>query len=853
MAKKKRKSNASEDGASAQQPVVVRFPYAPSFYAAAAARSPAIPVPPQVKTNTVKKVVIPGVVAAAVEARTPARAPPPKTSSSSSSSSASVAAKSNRATPKVAHASKPKGGGDKNSLSRDDNHMTVIRSPVDNHTLLAIFRSRSAAVLPSHFISGIATLTLVCGGAVVNSFSLPRCRGIPVNFPVWAPAGLLTSDSRTQLTDCRSFVAKVKSGLKKTGLAHKFPESQCHLATVLRDWCGTKSAVHSAIVVEGTPRHELEWLSAIEDFSKYGAEYCTKRESSSSSQSHRVCVGFESGLLANASALNKCKIDVPTLPISWRDAIDRFELDAAAGNPVGIIAGAKGVGKSTFLRAAINRLVSKKGGAVCVIDCDVGQSEYSVPGLMSLNVISSPVLAPSHMNLLEADTSVFFGDITTKHDPALFAQGIAKLYQRYLDLKSAGRPVPPPSEKENDTRRISSSNPFGIFVDDGDDDDDDDDEDRRDRAVEEGGREWKGGDSEACDTEPYYLPLLINTDGNVRMMGAEILRLVVDTCSPSHIFQLVTDKDRVLPAFDPAPPSCQYMYGLEPGRLVPWSVAAIDLRNLRLVSYFLRHSVSIQSRIQSLLYSRKVKLSTVVTEGGGHGDDAAQYKSSASPAGLVEAGYASNEDDDNADDGDNASDAEEESKDAYISIKNGTLVDPSGQIALAILHESPYALASHRVTITALQNMNIPDQLLLPAINASVVGLSIGGASDDVTAKVMKVISKHNGSSIGYKAMDSSSSTAWPPACHMLGIVRAIDMTEGEILIIAPTSHDAMSRITEAENITFIKGNLTLPLLFLQAPGLPSCPYLSGEASGEGSSAPKARNVLKRKSQQLRK
>ena len=45
-----------------------------------------------------------------------------------------------------------------------------------------------------------------------------------------------------------------------------------------------------------------------------------------------------------------------------------------------LVAGGKGVGKSTFVRYLVNRLLAELGGPVLVVDLDPGQAEFSVPG-----------------------------------------------------------------------------------------------------------------------------------------------------------------------------------------------------------------------------------------------------------------------------------------------------------------------------------------------------------------------------------------------------------------------------------------------------------------------------------------
>ena len=50
------------------------------------------------------------------------------------------------------------------------------------------------------------------------------------------------------------------------------------------------------------------------------------------------------------------------------------------GQPRLLVAGGKGVGKSTFLRFLVNRVLAEVGAPVLVVDLDPGQAEFTVPG-----------------------------------------------------------------------------------------------------------------------------------------------------------------------------------------------------------------------------------------------------------------------------------------------------------------------------------------------------------------------------------------------------------------------------------------------------------------------------------------
>jgi hypothetical protein len=116
------------------------------------------------------------------------------------------------------------------------------------------------------------------------------------------------------------------------------------------------------------------------------------------------------------------------------------------------------------------------------------------------------------------------------------------------------------------------------------------------------------------------LPLVVNTDGSIRFMGAEVLTAVMEIVQPTHVMHISSEKDRDLPAVnklkgyrveghntsqcssssssklvsaarhssnntshlegDGEPPDCR-VFTLEPGRLWPSKIHSVDLRTLR--------------------------------------------------------------------------------------------------------------------------------------------------------------------------------------------------------------------------------------------------------------------------------
>uniref|UniRef100_A0A6P7GR93 Polynucleotide 5'-hydroxyl-kinase NOL9 n=1 Tax=Diabrotica virgifera virgifera TaxID=50390 RepID=A0A6P7GR93_DIAVI len=90
-----------------------------------------------------------------------------------------------------------------------------------------------------------------------------------------------------------------------------------------------------------------------------------------------------------------------------------------------LVVGGTGVGKSTFVRYSINRLLSMFP-KVRVIDLDPGQSEFTVPGCISVIEVSEPVLGPSYTHLRKVKRSVLT-NIDTGNAVNKYLNGIKKL------------------------------------------------------------------------------------------------------------------------------------------------------------------------------------------------------------------------------------------------------------------------------------------------------------------------------------------------------------------------------------------------------------------------------------------
>lgn len=105
-----------------------------------------------------------------------------------------------------------------------------------------------------------------------------------------------------------------------------------------------------------------------------------------------------------------------------------------------MIAGAKGVGKSTFGRYLINQLLQVTP-VLAYLDTDVGQPEFTAPGMISLQLITQPLLGPGHTHMKQPFRSYHYGYISCKSDPQKFMSLVRLAMADYTSKWSSSIPL----------------------------------------------------------------------------------------------------------------------------------------------------------------------------------------------------------------------------------------------------------------------------------------------------------------------------------------------------------------------------------------------------------------------------
>ncbi len=94
------------------------------------------------------------------------------------------------------------------------------------------------------------------------------------------------------------------------------------------------------------------------------------------------------------------------------------------------IVGPLNSGKSSMARYVTNHLLSIHS-KVAYLDCDVGQPEFSPCGMVSLHLISDPLLGPQFTHPLQPDFAQFIGSTSPKQDPDSYMNALMELIGRY--------------------------------------------------------------------------------------------------------------------------------------------------------------------------------------------------------------------------------------------------------------------------------------------------------------------------------------------------------------------------------------------------------------------------------------
>ncbi|XP_078111910.1 polynucleotide 5'-hydroxyl-kinase NOL9 [Sander vitreus] len=125
---------------------------------------------------------------------------------------------------------------------------------------------------------------------------------------------------------------------------------------------------------------------------------------------------------------------------TYREALNvvvsacRGDMDGCA---VILVCGTKNVGKSTFIRSLINTLLNHTTG-VDYLEGDLGQTEFTPAGCLSLSTVREPLLGPPFTHQCTPEHMIYYGHSSCEADLERYLESLKSLWRR----RSPGRETP---------------------------------------------------------------------------------------------------------------------------------------------------------------------------------------------------------------------------------------------------------------------------------------------------------------------------------------------------------------------------------------------------------------------------
>ncbi|RHZ79545.1 hypothetical protein Glove_144g24 [Diversispora epigaea] len=229
---------------------------------------------------------------------------------------------------------------------------------------------------------------------------------------------------------------------------------------------------------------------------------------------------------------------------SWKSVVSQLVTNFREYKlpPITIICGHRNVGKSTFSRYLLNNLI-KIYPKIAYIESDIGQSEFTPAGLMSLNILDSPILGPPFTHIKQPYRTYFLGHNTPRDDPDYYLDCLQELITIYH-------------------RDIACGPEFGMYTSD----------------------------------EDLNVPLIINTHGWVTGLGYDIFLNILKLAKPTDIIQFYSPTQIYknlpkLPDYIISSPNIIFIESIDSTK-ISTKYQSSDHRTLSLLSYLYSNNIN---------------------------------------------------------------------------------------------------------------------------------------------------------------------------------------------------------------------------------------------------------------------
>jgi mRNA cleavage and polyadenylation factor CLP1 P-loop len=259
----------------------------------------------------------------------------------------------------------------------------ILRLDPSHSLLLLPHQIPNSSLSPTFYIGGHGRVTLLKGQAQLYGYSLSKGIQVTVNNVPWNASYPLScthkSSSSSKSGSTSSYISLLKTHLPND----VFKQHMTTLTTA-------STEADTILLIESVPHDLMEWMLQLERIEQIFVVSQTLSQVNSpevGAVSPPLQYINLSSLLIHSNINRASSLGAESLLIhpSWSSAVNTVMTLPAVNSPRVLFCGAKGSGKSSCLRYTLNRLLSRHK-QVAVLDCDVGQPEYSIPGMVSLSL-----------------------------------------------------------------------------------------------------------------------------------------------------------------------------------------------------------------------------------------------------------------------------------------------------------------------------------------------------------------------------------------------------------------------------------------------------------------------------------
>ncbi|XP_060750933.1 polynucleotide 5'-hydroxyl-kinase NOL9 [Tachysurus vachellii] len=300
-----------------------------------------------------------------------------------------------------------------NQLKEDEvieYHMQYDRS--QNHTVLILKQGQSLC------FRGTCLLTCLSGRVEVLGFTIEQGQQ---PYPLFSPTSHCPLTIRA-MTECTaSTKSRKESQLEAKALVRKYLSSEPRkrlLSEVDANSC--------VMLLQPLDTPLTRFLGSFEEYNHlFGLNSKELRSQAALCNPAFSAVGvtaLQGSCARGLVASNSYKEALSSLLSAWEGDFDRC--------PVILVCGAKNSGKSTFNRHLINSLLNHTA-SVEYLECDLGQTEFTPPGCLSLITVTEPLLGPPFTHQREPDHMVFYGQADCQSDLDRYLDSLKSLWRHY--------------------------------------------------------------------------------------------------------------------------------------------------------------------------------------------------------------------------------------------------------------------------------------------------------------------------------------------------------------------------------------------------------------------------------------